>query len=372
MVLLCFYGVMALWYYTERAKNTHVINILACFLITLFFWGLRGFCFYDWVSYYPMYLHLDTSNLLSNFSDMEPGFCLLMTICKLIWNNYVFFTFTCSLLNLLLLSIFLLKHVDNYPQGLAFCTVFGCFLLFTDLMRNALAIFIFINSLDYLRDRKAVKYFSLVILSITFHYSAVLYIPLYFFANKKTSKYTFATIFFIGVIIYVLKISIFANIASLILGNVNEYMEERVHVYLEESLSKSPGINIVFIEQMITGVLTLCYMDKLRSLRRDANIYINCILIFFSMSFFLHEFVTLSGRLALLFSVGYWIIWSDLLKCISIRNNRRCFLIFICMYCFLRILGHTRNPMALYENVMLEHESFQQRELLFNLNFHGN
>lgn len=368
LLLITFYGLMALWYNQTKNLGTRPWNITLCFLVTLFFWGFRGFCFYDWMSYYPMFLHSGIENLTNNITNYEPGFCILMTACKELYDNYTFFEFVCSTINLTLLSVFLLKHTDNYPLSLLISTIFGCFFLFTDLMRNAIAIFIFINAIDYLAERRWVKYFAMIILSISFHYSAVLFIPLYFFACKRTSKKVFGTLFFIGVFMYALHISIFTNLSSFILGFINPEIEGKVHYYLEEATS-SPKINFVFLEQILTGALVLCYMDKLREIRKDANIYINCILAFFIMTFYLHEFATLSLRLAILFGVGYWIIWTDLIKCFKYTNNRWLFLTFICIYCFLRVLGHTSNALANYNNVLVNPESYQQRQSMFNKYF---
>lgn len=369
LLLIGFYGVMALWYSQTKNVYSRPWNIVLCFVITLLFWGFRGFCFYDWMSYYPMFLKSGIENFSSNIGTVEPGFCVLMTACKELYDNYIFFAFICSFINLALLSNFLIKHTDNYPLALLISTIFGCFYLFTDLMRNALAVFIFINAIDYIRERKPVKYFLLVALSISFHYSAALFIPLYFFAYKKPSKKVFGCIFFVGVILYVLNISLFANLSSFLLGFVNPDMEEKVRYYLDEVAAKSPGINFVFLEQVFTGVLVLCYMDKLRELREDANIYINCILLFFVMTFMLHEFVTLSMRMSILFGVGYWIVWMDLLKCFNFANNRRLFILFICLYSFLRIWGHTRNPLAEYNNMLINPETYQARQAMFNKNF---
>ena len=369
LLLISFYGVMALWYNQTKNIDSRPMNVSLCMFVTLLFWGFRGFCFYDWMSYFPMFQDAGIENFLHNITSMEPGFCLLMTACKEIYDSYIFFTFVCSLINIILLSNFLLKHTDNYPLALLICTIFGCFFLFTDLMRNAIAVFIFINAIDYLAEKKKWKYFLMVLLALSFHYSAILYLPLYFFARKRTKKWVFAGVFFAGVIVYALHISLFVNLSTFLLGLVNSDLEEKVRYYLNETAAKSPGINFVFLEQVLTGVLVLCYMDKLREIRKNADIYINCILLFFVMTFMLHEFVTLSVRMSILFGVGYWIIWIDLLKCFKFTNNRRLFILFMCSYCFLRVLGHTRNPLAEYNNVLINNESYQKRMLMFQKNF---
>lgn len=369
LLLTVFYGIMALWYSKTESSTTKLWNILSCALVTLLFWGFRGFCFYDWMSYYPMFLNSSLANLPSNITGVEPGFCLLMTLCKEMYDNYNFFAAVCTTINIALLSRFLLKHTDNYPLAMMVCMVFGGILLFTDLIRNAIAIFVFINAIDYLYERKPLKYFLLVMVSISFHYSAVLYIPLYFLGNKKISKSIFSIVLLAGTAIYALNISVFTNLSTVLLGFVNSDLEGKVRYYLEEIADNAPGLNFVFFEQVLTGLLVIGYMDKLRALRKDANIYINSVLMFLVMSFFLHEFVTLSTRMSILFSFGYWVIWLDLLKCFTFSSNRKLFILFVCAYCFLRVLGHTRNALADYHNVLLDPETYQQRQAMFNKYF---
>lgn len=372
ILLIIFYGFMAWWNQSSLSEKARKMSVVLCFVVTLVFWGFRGFCFYDWMSYYPLFLQLDVSDtsFTNIFTRFEPGFSALMFLCKYIFDSYTFFMFVCMLINMLLLSRFFFKHIDNYPLGLMICTTIGGIFFFTDLMRNAISTLIFINAVDYIYKRKPIRYFSFCLLSICFHYSAVFFFPLYFFLHRKTSKVTFSVVFFIGCAIYVLNTPLLSDSVAFVLGLMNPDLEYKARFYLTELSSSSSNLNFVFFERVFTGILVICYMEKLRSMRKDANIFINCVLLFFVMTFYLHEFVTLSHRLSLLYACGYWVIWMDLIRCFTIENNRKLFIIFICFYCFLRILGHTKNVIANYDNVLFDSETFQQRQSIMNKNFH--
>lgn len=371
ILLITFYGLMAWLNLSASSEKVREWIVFVCFIVTLVFWGFRGFCFYDWMSYYPSYLELDVNDTsLSNiFIRYEPGFSALMFLCKYTFDSYSFFLFVNTLISLLLLNHFLKRHIDNYPLGMMICTTIGGIFFFTDLIRNATSTLIFINAIDYINQRKPVKYYTSCILSLCFHYSAIFFFPLYFFLHRKTSKVTFSVIFIIGCIIYILDVPLLSDSVAMVLGLISPDLEAKVRFYLTEMSSSSSVLNIVFFERFFTGILVICFMDKLRSMRKDAYVFINCVLLFFVMTFYLHEFVTLSHRMSLLFACGYWIIWIDLIKCFTFDNNRKLFTIFICFYCFLRILGHTRNVIANYDNVLFDSETFQQRESIFNKNF---
>lgn len=361
---------MAWWYHSAKAVKSRMLNIIICLSVTLLFWGFRGFCFYDWMSYYPMFNGINIYDCdFSSFSSREPGFTLLMLVCKAVFNNWHFFVFICTCINLALLTRFLYRHIENLPLGLMVCTAMGGLFLMTDLMRNSIAVFIFINSIEYIRDRKFIKYFIACIFAVSFHYSAVLYFPLYFFIHRQINKWWFAAVFGIGCVVFALHIPIFTSSLSLALSAINPDLEVRLRFYLMEIANNAPGVNIVFLERLLTGFLVICYMDKLRSLRADANIYINCLLFFFIMSFYFGEFVTFSMRLSLLFVCGYWIVWIDLIKCFSISTNKKLFIAFISIYCALRMFGLTKGIMAQYDNILFDSEPYMIKQSIYNKNF---
>lgn len=370
ILLIGFYGFMSWWHYAAKEQKHRTWSTVICIIVTLIFWGFRGFIFYDWMSYYPGFLELDITHPFSGYvGTMEPGFALLMTMCKWLVNDFQFFVFLCTLINLSLLSNFILKHFDNFPFGMFLCTCIVGFFLFTDLMRNALSVFIFINAADYIYKRKPTQYFVLCLLALSFHYSSILYFPLYFFAHKNINKWIYSGIFFGGCAIFALKIPIFSSLIELVISFIDADAGNKAYIYLTEVVNKSPGINFVFFEYVLTGSLTILYMKELREQRKEANVYINCLLLFMVMTFYLHEFVTMSFRLSLLFGCGYWIVWNDLIKCFKFENNRKLFIFFIFAYCFLRIYGHTRNIIASYNNILFDTETFQERKSLFNKNY---
>ena len=370
ILLIAFYCAMALLYHVSVIPKHRIINIMLCAGVTLFFFGFRGFIFYDWISYYPMFKLCDITNVANNdFLLIEPGFHALLFICKFLSGSYSFFVFICSLINTILFMRFIVKRIENIPLGIMVYTVFGGLFLMTDLMRNAIAILIFANAIDYISERKPLKYYLACIAALSFHYSAIFYFPAYFFLHRRINKNLFAAVFFVGCIIYALQIPVFTDSITIFLRFVNPELEEKVRFYLLETVNKAPGIDFVFFERIITAVLILCYTDKLRALRKDADIYINSLLIFFIISFYMHEFVTMSMRMSLLFVYGYWVIWTDLPKCFSISNNRKLFITFMIMYCMLRMFVLTRTILADYDNVLFGTERFQTRESIFNKNY---
>lgn len=373
ILLLGFYGVMAWLYKSASAQKARYLNITICMTVTLVFWGFRGFVFFDWMAYYPTFKFLvdDSSITTINLLSTEPGFQILMYCCKSLFNNYSFFVFVCTFINVVLLTRFMLRNIENIPFGLLIITSIVGITLFTDLMRNAISVFVFINAIEYLQKRKPIQYFGLCLIATMFHYSSLLFFPLYFFAHKRIRKWVFALILYVGAIVFALHVPLFITFIDVVVELISPEIEQAIHFYITEVADNAPGMNFVFFERIITGTLVICYMDKLRTIRDDANVYINCLLLFISMNFYMHEFVTMSIRLSMLFACGYWVVWGDLIKCFYYDANRKLYVFFITAYCFLRILGHTQNILAHYDNILFDSETFQERKSMFNKNYKG-
>lgn len=82
------------------------------------------------------------------------------------------------------------------------------------------------------------------------------------------------------------------------------------------------------------------------------------------------EFTEISKRLAMLFVFSYWIIWGDLIKCFAIKNNRRLFIAYLCVYCLLKTTVTINQPVDQYENLLFgKTKSFQERKYIYDRTF---
>lgn len=371
ILLVCFYGALALWYHSIEDEYTRKRIVIVCVGVWILFFGFRGFCFYDWRSYYPTFLKYNLKDVFTlGFSSFpfERGFMLLMLGCKSVVNNYEFFVLVCTLIDTALLMMFLKRYVKNIPLTLMICLCMNGLALFTDLMRNSISILIFVNSLQYIRKRKPVPYFSLCLVGVLFHASAVLYIPLYFFLHRKINKWVFLGLFIVGNLVYLLQLHVFINLVELMAGFIDRSMK----VKIDEYMSFMPGIgfkiSIGYLERLFTGILVFCYINKLREMRKDNDMFINLMLLYFMFFFFFSEFRTISMRFSYLFCFGYWILWVDLIKCFSINNNRRLFIVFLAIYCVFKMYGLTNNVICRYDNVLTGAQPYQARECIFRAN----
>lgn len=368
LLLLIIFGFLAILnIYFQNSKSKQLCTNICAYCIFVFFFGFRGFVAYDWTAYFDIFNKVPNLAALSTnditILKTEPGFLLLISICKTIVPNYIFFQFTCTLINSTLLGLFAKRYTNNLPLVLAIFLAMSGIVFSIDLMRNSLAIFIFLNAIPFLEKRQFIPYIIICGIAATFHTSAIIYIPIYFLIHKKWNKKILISIFMIANIIFLLHIPIFKPLISLIVGLLSDTAVQYVDAYMDFD-SQGSNLGIGVLERLLTGILLFCYFNKLIQLRKS-NIWVNCLFLYLATNLFLGEFRTISTRCSNLFIFAYWIVWIDLVKCIHYKSNKIIYITFIGMYCILKTYSTCSGSMSQYYNVLLDHQTHNERYIYF-------
>ena len=351
----------------EDEAFTHKITLWGILIYFVFF-AFRGFINTDWMTYYVEFDKC-TWDLLFNYEmgkSREPGFLIFMLLNKSLVPNFHFFVFTSTLLNTWLLLSFFRKYSDNLLIALVIYLVFEGFMINANLMRNSISIFIFLNAITYLQERRPLPYFGLCLLALSFHFSAIVYFPFYFFIHRKLNKWVYLTIFVICIMIFVLHIPIFLKLIKLT-GIGGMFIDNKIDAYTE--LSTARGFGMGFIERLITGILVFCYYEKLYDARVENRIFINSLVAFFISIFLFSEFAEISKRIYILFIYAYWILWCDLIKCFYYDRNKILFSTFVGLYCIVKTATTLNAPIHEYDNLLFGIKSYQERKYIFQKTF---
>jgi len=363
VLLTLFFGGMAyaLHITPEEDEDRKRYILVATVFVFLWFFGLRGYILSDWISYYPYFYYVEWSDvfgLTQGKDGYEPGFAILTMLCKSIFNSYLFYSFVLSCINTWLLVRFMRRYTDNVPLTLMLYVVFEGIIISTNLMRNSIAIFIFLNAIPYLEQRKIVQYMSLTILAATFHVSALLYIPFYFVFHLRLNRWIYLAIFIVANIAFLKHISIVLTLAEFL--GLDESMAEKVRVYTEVH-DTGTKISIGYLERLMTGGLIVLYYNRLKEIRPSSAVFINATLAYLCFFFFFSEFAVVARRICTLFAFGYWVVWADLIKVFYFRNNRLLFCAFITLYAVMRQIGNCHYPDYDYDNVITGMKSYNER-----------
>lgn len=338
------------------AKGKRTATCIVALLLFVFFFGFRGFVAYDWTAYtetfanlpdLPSFFHADNSRFKT-----EPGFLLLVATCKTLVPNYLFFQIVCTLINTTLLTLFIRRYTQNLPAVLVLYITMSGLDFSIDLMRNSLSIFIFLNAIPLIEKRRLVPYLLVCLLAATFHTSALAYLPMYFVLGRRWNKKLMAVVLLAVNIVCVFRLPIVKTLATMAAGLLSPTAAQYIDTYISYQAQGS-SIGIGYAEKLFTGVMLLCYIDKLRALR-GTNVLVNSLFLYLTINLSLSEFRTISVRCSNLFVFAYWIVWLDLAKCLYYKSNKILYVIFISLYCLLKTYSGCSGSMSQYYNVLLE------------------
>ncbi len=352
----------------EKARKQ--INLLVPLAYLLFF-GLRGFIGWDWVNYYPLFDTIPRIDAIHTFKegDFELGFIYFTSIIKTINPDFHFFIFINSLITTLLMHIFLKRYVPIKYYAFAFLMfiVMEGLTLELNLIRNIKSILLFLISLKYIENRNLIKFLLLNILGLLFHWSAVFYLPLYFFLHKRMNLVVFIVIFIVGNIIYLLQIEYIKPFIKFVAPLFGEVAESRAESYLKSSIFGSQyGITLGYIERVATSLLIMFYYQKLLEKSKSNVLFVNSFIIFFIVYFYFSEITVIVNRVGILFIFTYWILWSQVII-LAERQIKIALLIFFSVYLNVRIISMTNNILYKYDNIAIgTHESYESRLNTYN------
>lgn len=353
-----------------KLKDKNLKIRVACCISFLVFFGFRGFIGWDFSSYYPMFVECKGfSYYFKGEVATEPGFYLYLYLIKSIWNNYHFYIFISVLIDILLINQIIKRYKFNY--ALCFVIYIAMMANFEiDLQRNAKSILLFLISIRYIYERRFLPYLIINLIGLSFHLSAILYIPCYLFLNKAFKQKTIIYIFIILQILYFLQINIFLSILTHIASTIGGIYGALMTKYFEnDNFAFSKGFSIGHIERTITFLLIICnYYNLLRNNKINV-IFINSFLLLFSFQIIFNGLSIIADRLANLFIYSYLVIWPEILRCYKTNKlKRQLWFIFICIYSLLKIEGTYSGIFFKYDNILFGIDSFDDRYKIFKSN----
>ncbi len=363
LLLLMFYEFELI----NRKQNISVVRVL-CILGFLFFFGLRGFVYTDWANYYSYFKDLPTEwnqyKLAHFYSqwNMEVGFNIFSMLVKRICPDFFFWQFISSLIDVLLLNAIFKRYPKYYTLGFIFFFLFNGIIIEINLMRNVKSILLFFYSIRYIEEKKILPYILFNLLGLTFHFSSLIYIPLYFVLNKKIPLIAIWITFIVGNIIYLLQIEYIAPtimaIAELIGGKVWEITET---YFTNNFYMNGYGITIGYIERVFSFILFFVLYNKIiENNPKYGRIFLNLYFIYFACFSFLAEAAILTDRIPMLFICAYWILYPEVYSLLKVKLGKPIFLIILILYGTMK-LSRNNTIFHKYENVLFGVESYERK-----------
>jgi hypothetical protein len=382
LILILIFFLLFLWENRVRKNEGNITMIrYLCMLIFFVFFGLRGYMDTDFVVYYPIYEAAptlsDTSGVVRFFSHLtddyllkvEPGFKIFVVLLKSISSDYFLLQIVSSLIDVIFLNYFLKKYSPQYVLGFIMFLIFSGLIIEFNLLRNSKAIFIFIYSLQFIKERNALKYFICNGIGLFFHSSAIFYFPLYFFLHKKIPNQVVWGAFIVGNVLYLGQIKFITPIVIALgnlVGGVYSLMAE---TYSEDSLySTGYGITMGYVEKVFTFILFYRLYNRIGEFIKDEkllNIFFNLFFIFTVTYLFLSEYSVLIDRMTTLFVMSYWILYPYVYAVLE-RMFKMVFTFILLMFGLYKMYNSNNNIIRKYENILWDKPTITRAYYIIN------
>lgn len=132
-------------------------------------------------------------------------------------------------------------------------------------IRQFLAVCIVLYGIDYLIERKTIKFLILVLIASLFHISAIIWIPIYFICTSKPWSWKIA-VFIIGIVLMLFSIDTFTTI-------LDDVLEETDYSGITSNFDSENGVNGIRV--LVTCVPWILALMCKRQIDEDNNQVIN-------------------------------------------------------------------------------------------------
>lgn len=376
IILFLIFFVLFLWENRIRKKdgNINIIRYLSM-LVFFGFFGFRGYLDTDFSLYYPLYEvtpTIDDANGIAKFFSkinedfllkVEPGFKIILIFLKSITDDYFFLQIVSSFVDVLFLNYFFKKYSPQYVLGFIMFLIFSGLIIEINLLRNSKAIFLFIYSLQFIKERKAAKFFLCNGLALFLHSSAIFYFPLYFILHKRFPTVFVWGTFLLGNFLFLGQIKFITPIVTALGDLFGGSYSLLAEAYSKDKMySSGYGISIGYLEKVFTFIIFYKSYNKVGEYIKDdntLNIFYNLFFIYTITYFFLSEYSVFIDRITTLFVFSYWILYPYLYTTLKqeIKNLFTFILLFFGVY---KMYNSNNFILRNYENILWDKPSISK------------
>lgn len=259
-------------------KGRYIFRYVALAGIIIFV-GIRYDVGADYLSY---------ENIFKDSSDlgiaqvMEPGYLKLNQLVRYFSTNFAWFTTLVIFLQAFFIHL-AIKDFKYYTFALLIfiTTVLGSIV---NEMRQYIAVAIFFYSLKYIVDKSFFKYSIVILFAASFHYSAILLLPLYFFLNRRLPYSYYPLLYILAIIAGMF--GVFDRVFSTIMQYTmySAYLDSD----MVDEVRSNTGLGYLF-KNLLGIIILLCFkpiLEKFPQYKVYCNLYfcfLLCRNLFFSI-----------------------------------------------------------------------------------------
>lgn len=304
--------------FIKQSQYKEYLACTLCFLcIFLCFGYMTGT---DWRNYETIYEKIDLDRLFFDYHH-EPGFYVYLLLFKYLdidfFNVLVFTKVLCFI------AVFstILNYAKEYKYiaMMYFVPWYGFYLFIDNPLRNLIAISIFLCALPHLLNRKFLPYLLLSLLAMSFHITAFIAIPIYFFLTKKINSICWILLFIIFNLVFADRNFIMMLISKLF-GSI-PYIEGKIENYFEltNEFAKGRVLSLGMIVHTTFFVLLIRYRALFDSDRKMVVVFNSAIV--YLLFYRLATTIEVLSRFQLYFAIFFAIAIATLVLAFTERSK---------------------------------------------------
>jgi uncharacterized membrane protein len=173
-------------YHEDSLNNFYVfvfalLSFLPLFFVSAFRYGISFDYNYTYVPYY--------NRIANGYSAYyEPGFVLLNQFVNAVFHNVDWLFIITSFIFLLFSYLAIYQQSSDIAFSIFLLVCSRMYFFSFGQIREYIVIAIFLYSLKFIEKRKPISYFILICLAVTIHKTALAYLLIYFFVNRRISR----------------------------------------------------------------------------------------------------------------------------------------------------------------------------------------
>ena len=364
LALVSFWVLKGTTNYNVKKKGNYIFLLL----LYLFFFGLRWHVLSDSLAYEEEY---NTIKPIFNWNYIDDhswwwdkGFVIFTMFTKLVSNDFRFFVFVNTLIDITLFAVCIKRYSCNFLVTILAFLAFQGILTEINLFRNIKSILLFLFSIKYIENRKWYYFFPINLLGYTLHSSALLFFPMYWLLNIRFQlKYVIVVVSVIT-FIYLLQLNVIENLIFQYIP-AEGVVSNKLNVYMD--VDEESVLSIGTFERLITLLLSIWVYYKTNNPSKIFTILFNSFLVFY-VTYSLFGFnPVFRDRIPYLFIYSYWFLYPFLFNYVVARRRYLRFIFYLLF--FVKIYTSTCLSSAFYENVLFDVSTRSQRYyLLYNDN----
>ena len=319
ILFFIFFAIISVEYYLKPFRNKDFIYLII--LLLGFFAGLRApGVDLDYNSYQGIFDQIyDISKVEKEtyISFFEPGFLASILFFREIFKvNYVLVIMLFYALFSVFLKIKSINRLSQFPY-LVILFYFSHYFFLHEMtqIRIGLASGMFFIALIFYLNAQRLKFALIILISILFHYSAILFLVILLFDSNKFNKYIYGGVIGGSLILGYLKLPLLnflGNVdTSVISGKFNNYAD-----MVEYGITESINVfNVITLFNIIISLYFIFFIPKATIIKdRPLALFLKCNILSIFLLCFLSGVPSLAFRFSELFGVVSIFVYASLVK----------------------------------------------------------